>query len=77
MDSDEPPQGDRPPPRPAGFLRVLLAVFSSFFGVRKRAAGEHDMVTIKPVHVIIAGVLGAAILVGLVLPLVRLVTRAG
>ena len=77
MASDEPPRGDRPPPRPAGFLRVLLAVFWSFFGVRRRAAGENDMVTIKPVHVIIAGVLGAAIIVGLVVTLVRVVTRAG
>jgi hypothetical protein len=56
---------------------VLLAVFWSFFGVRRRAAGENDMVTIKPVHVIIAGVLGAAIIVGLVVTLVRVVTRAG
>ena len=77
MVSDKVPPGDRPEPRPAGFLRVLLAVFSSFFGVRKRAAGEHDMVTIKPAHVIIAGVLGAAILVGLVLTLVRFVVRLG
>jgi hypothetical protein len=77
MGRDEIPPGDRPEPRPAGFLQVLLAVFSSFFGVRKRAAGERDMVTIKPVHVIIAGVLGAAILVGLVVTLVRVVTRAG
>jgi hypothetical protein len=77
MVPDEIPAGDRPEPPPAGFLRVLLAVFSSFFGVRKRAAGEHDMVTIKPVHVIIAGVLGAAILVGLVVTLVRVVTHAG
>jgi hypothetical protein len=77
MVPDEIPPGDRPEPPPAGFLRVLLAVFSGFFGVRKRAAGERDMVTIKPVHVIIAGVLGAAILVGLVVTLVRVVTRAG
>jgi hypothetical protein len=77
MGPDELPPGDQREPRPAGFLRVLLAVFASFFGVRKRAAGEHDMVTIKPVHVIIAGVLGAAMLVGVVVTLVRIVTRGG
>jgi hypothetical protein len=77
MVSQEPPSGARPEPRAAGFLRVLGAVFSSFFGIRKRAAGERDMVSIKPVHVIVAGVLGAAILVGLVATLVRFVTRAG
>jgi DUF2970 family protein len=74
MAPQEPPPSEA---REAGFLQVLGAVFSSFFGVRKKAAGERDMVSIKPVHVIVAGVLGAAILVGLVLTLVRLVTHAG
>ncbi len=77
MGPDEIPPGDRPEPRPASFLQVLLAVFSSFFGVRKRSAGERDMLTIKPAHVIGAGVLGAAILVALVVLLVRYVTRQG
>jgi hypothetical protein len=52
------------------------AVFWSFFGVRKRASGERDSVTIKPVHVILAGLLGAAILVFGVLLLVRVIMRA-
>ncbi len=77
MGPDEIPPGDRPEPRPASFLQVLLAVFSSFFGVRKRSAGERDMVAIRPVQVILAGVLGAAILVALVVLLVRYVTRQG
>jgi DUF2970 family protein len=75
MASQEPPSGGAPEPRPAGFLQVLGAVFSSFFGIRKRAAGERDMVTIKPVHVIVAGLLGAAILVVTVVLLVSYVTR--
>jgi hypothetical protein len=53
----------------------MLAVFWSFFGIRKRAAGERDAVTIKPHHVILAGLLGAAILVAAVLTLVTLITR--
>jgi hypothetical protein len=77
MVPQEPPSTDRPAARAAGFLQVLVAVFWSFFGIRKRAAGERDMVTIKPVHVIVAGVLGAAILVATVLLLVRYVTRTG
>ena len=77
MPWDELPPGERPEPRQAGFLQVLLAVFSSFFGVRRKAAGERDMVTIRPVQVILAGVLGAAILVALVVLLVRYVTRQG
>ena len=68
-----------PPANPdapaAGFLRVLGAVFSSFLGIRKKASGERDMVTIKPVHVIIAGLLGAAIFVAILVTLVTMITR--
>ena len=71
------PPEDPPTPRPAGFLRVLGAVFWSFLGIRRRAAGERDMVTIKPVHVIVAGLLGAAVLVCLLLLLVTAITRRG
>ena len=76
MASEQSSPDDRRGPRAAGFLQVLGAVFWSFLGIRKKATGEHDMVTIKPVHVILAGVLGAAILVGLLVTLVRFVTRA-
>lgn len=68
---------DRPKPKPAGFLRIMGAVFSSFFGVRKRASGEQDIGTIKPVHVVVAGVLGAAILVAVLATLVHFITRSG
>jgi hypothetical protein len=60
----------------AGFLQVAGAVFWSFFGIRKKAAGERDVVSIKPLHVIIAGILGAAILVAAVLTLVHFIVRA-
>ena len=69
-------QSGREPPS-AGFLRVLAAVFSSFLGIRKKAAGERDMVTIKPLHVIVAGVLGAAILVAVLVALVSVITGKG
>jgi hypothetical protein len=58
-------------------LQVIAAVFWSFFGIRRKAAGERDMVTIKLVHVIIAGLLGAAIFVGVLIALVTFVTRKG
>lgn len=70
-----PDKGDRPEPRTAGFLRVMGAVFASFFGVRKRASGERDIGTIKPVHVIVAGILAAAILVAAVATLVHFIAR--
>jgi hypothetical protein len=76
-DPDAPPPDGGAGPRQAGFLQVLGAVFSSFFGIRKKAAGERDMVSIKPLHVIIAGLLGAAVLVVTLLLLVSYITRKG
>ena len=76
-DADPPPVANSSPPSPAGFLRVLGAVFASFIGIRKRAAGDRDSMSIKPVHVILAGLLGAAILVAVVLTLVRFVAHPG
>jgi hypothetical protein len=77
MASLEPGTDERPGRPTANFLQVMGAVFSSFFGVRKRASGERDIGTIKPVHVILAGVLGAAILVAVLATLVHFITHAG
>jgi hypothetical protein len=61
-------------PRRAGPLQVAQAVFWSFLGIRKRAAHERDAVTITPLQVIIAGVIGAAIFVLSLVALVRYIT---
>ncbi len=61
-------------PRKAGPLDVAKAVFWSFLGIRKRAAHEQDAVTIKPLQVIIAGIIGAAVLVFSIVMLVRFIT---
>ena len=58
-----------------GFLQVMGAVFASFFGVRKRSSGERDVGSIKPVHVIVAGLLGAAILVAVIATLVHFIAH--
>jgi hypothetical protein len=71
-----PPVGDPDTPR-ASFFPVLGAVFASFIGIRKKAAGERDAISTKPWHFIIAGILGAAILATAVLILVRFITHAG
>ncbi|MDQ2964182.1 MAG: DUF2970 domain-containing protein [Pseudomonadota bacterium] len=76
-DPHAPPPGGGDSPRQAGFLQVLGAVFSSFLGIRKKAAGERDMVSIKPLHVIVAGVLGAAVLVATLVLLVSYITHKG
>jgi Protein of unknown function (DUF2970) len=72
-----PPVADPDAPPRASFFRVLGVVFASFLGIRKRAAGERDAMSIKPLHVIVAGFLGAAIFATLVLTLVRFITHAG
>jgi hypothetical protein len=61
-------------PRKATPFEVAKAVFWSFLGIRKRAAHERDAVTIKPVQVIVAGLIGAVIFVLSLILLVRFIT---
>ena len=72
MPTDD-PLADTPPPRQANFLQIVLAVFWSFFGVRKRRNLEQDMATIKPQHIIIAGLIGGLLFVLTLVGLVRLI----
>jgi hypothetical protein len=58
----------------ASFLAVAKAVFWSFFGVRKKADYDRDSVSISPVQVIVAGIIGAVLFVLTLLMVVRLVT---
>jgi hypothetical protein len=60
-------------PRRAGPLTVAKAVFWSFLGIRRSTDHEADMVRITPVQAIVAGLIGAAIFVGVLLLVVRLV----
>jgi len=53
---------------------VAKAVASAFIGIRRRAAHEHDVVTITPLQAIVAGVIGAAIFVASLVLLVRFIT---
>ena len=63
--------------RPGSFGHTLKAVAWSFFGVRKGAEHEADMARLNPVHVIVAGVLGAAVFVVVLVALVRWVIASG
>lgn len=62
--------------RKASFGATMKAVFWSFFGVRKRKDYESDAARLNPVHVIIAGILGAVIFVTVLVIVVRLVVRS-
>lgn len=49
--------------RKASFGATLKAVFWSFFGVRRKSDYEKDTQQLNPVHVIIAGLLGALVFI--------------
>ncbi|MEW5892191.1 MAG: DUF2970 domain-containing protein [Pseudomonadota bacterium] len=55
--------------------RVCQAVFWSFFGVRKGRDLESDAAHIKPVHIVLAGMLGAVIFVVSLIVLVSWITH--
>jgi Protein of unknown function (DUF2970) len=63
--------------RPASFLQTMQAVAWSFLGIRKRAGFEQDVQKLNPKHVVIAGVLGAALFVVVLIVLVRWVVSSG
>jgi len=62
-----------PTPRKGGFVKLLKAVFWSFFGVRRRADLENDAAQLNPLHLIAAGVIGAVLFIVLLLVIVRAV----
>jgi preprotein translocase subunit Sec61beta len=63
----------RPTKRRAGFAQTARAVLWSFFGVRRKADYEKDAAQLNPVHVIIAGILAAALFVAVLIVIVNLV----
>jgi hypothetical protein len=63
--------------RKGSFAQTLRAVAWSFFGVRKGSEYEKDVSQLNPLHVIVAGIVAAALFVlGLVL-LVKWVIGSG
>ena len=63
--------------RKASFRQTISAVAWSFFGVRRGRDHENDMARLNPVHVAIAGVLGAALFVLVLVLLVRWIISSG
>lgn len=61
----------KPAERKLSFGATMKAVFWSFFGVRKRSDYEKDAQQLNPVHVIIAGLIGAAIFIATLLLIVK------
>lgn len=63
--------------RKASLRQTISAVAWSFFGVRRGRDHENDMAKLNPVHVLIAGVLGAALFVLVLVLVVRWVISSG
>jgi DUF2970 family protein len=63
--------------RKGSLARTLLAVFWSFFGVRKSRDLERDSGELNPLHIVIAGVVAAAIFVIGLIALVSWVIGSG
>lgn len=61
------------PAKIAGFVAVAKTVLWSFFGVRKRSEHEADAVTFTPAQIVVAGILGGALFVFILIVVVRVI----
>jgi hypothetical protein len=66
-------QQEPPHRRQASFWQTASAVFWSFFGVRKRASYEQDARHLNPLHVIVMGVIGAALFIAILIAIIKFV----
>jgi hypothetical protein len=63
--------------RKGSFLQTAGAVAWSFFGVRRSRDLDRDAARLNPVHVIIAGVIGAALFVLALVAVVKWIVGSG
>ena len=61
------------PRQHASFLYSLRAVIWSFTGLRRKSDFDTDSAKLNPVHIVIAGLLAVACLVGILITIVSLV----
>jgi hypothetical protein len=72
-DPEQAPRKPQPAPHKTSFLYTLRAVAWSFIGLRRTRDFDRDVHGLNPVHVIIAGLIGVAIFIGVLLLVVKLV----
>lgn len=56
-----------------GFWATVSAVFSAFAGIRRKSAYQRDAAQFRPLHLIIAGLIGGLVFVIAIVLVVRLV----
>lgn len=57
----------------ASFLYSMKAVFWSFFGLRRKRDFDTDSASLNPLHVVLAGLLGVACLIGALIAIIKFV----
>jgi len=63
--------------RSGSFGQTVRAVAWSFFGVRRRADHEQDVQRLNPVHVVVAGIVGALVFIVALVMIVRWIISSG
>jgi amino acid transporter len=63
--------------RKASFGQTMRAVAWSFLGIRRSSGLEEDVKKLNPLHVVVAGVLGAVLFIVLLVTLVHFVVGSG
>jgi hypothetical protein len=63
--------------RRGSFAQTVKAVAWSFFGVRRAVDYERDVSRLNPVHVVIAGVMGALVFILVLVLLVNWIIGSG
>jgi hypothetical protein len=61
--------------RKLSFFATMGAIFWSFIGLRRHTDYEKDVTGLNPFYVIVAGLIGAAIFIGVLLTIVNLVVK--
>jgi hypothetical protein len=63
--------------RKGSFWQTVKAVGWSFFGIRRGTGYEQDVQKLNPLHVVVAGLAGAALFIVLLVVLVKWVVSSG
>jgi hypothetical protein len=63
--------------RKASLAQTARAVFWSFFGVRRSADYADDVEKLNPLHIVVAGIVGAVLFIVALVLLVRWVVGSG